>query len=292
MDLVKDLPNLNKRWWIWQRHGRVLLLLLSFLLMPALASSAPSAIRDLPQIIESGVLRVAMLKTDERPFFYHNKAGEFVGIDVELSAMIVNELGVKLELSRTPTTFDGVIEMVATGKVDLGMSYLSITSARAKKVFYTKPYALNYFAVAVNRVAEARAHSRGDTDALLNQPRARIGVQMDSTYEKFARRTFPRATLVSIYNAATNLEAVSRGEIDAAISANLSLLPLLQENPIFNYRLRAEIYQHEPDLMAPAVHPQSLHLLKWMNTFLELQELSGALDTIKASHGILSRKDP
>ncbi len=268
------------------------LLALFLLLSPAAGESAAVGPRDLPEIIASGIIRVAMLKTDEKPFFYHDKTGDFTGLDVELLAMIAEELGVKAVLLRDAATFDGVIEMVASGRADLGMSYLSITSARAQKVFYTNPYALNHFAVVVNRVTEAQSRTRGDLGALLNHPRARIGVQKGSSYEQFARRIFPRASLVFIDDAAANITAVSVGEIDAAISARLSLLPILRDNPGFNYRLRAEIYHQEPDLMSPVVNPQSPHLLNWLNTFLQLLELQGTLDTIKARHGIIPGGQP
>lgn len=247
--------------------------------------------RDLPQIMEKGVLRVAMLKTDELPFFYHNEKGEFVGIDVELLALIEKELGVEIELIRTAPTFDGVVDMVAYGEADLGLSYLSITIERSKRVSYTRPYAFNYFAIAVNRVAESRARAGGDTKAFLNRSSTRMGVQMASTYEAFARRNFPEANLVGIADSGKNARAVANGEIDAAVSAKLSLEPMFKKEPKLNFTLRTITFFDEPDLMAAVVHPTSHHLLNWMNTFLELTELLGTLDQIKTRHGITVNKE-
>lgn len=84
--------------------------------------------------------------------------------------------------------------------------------------------------------------------------------------------------------------AVAEGEIDAAVSAKLSLEFLLKQNPELNFDLRTVVYRDEPDLMSAAVHPENTHLLQWMNTFLERQELLGTLDAIKESHGIKLEK--
>lgn len=257
---------------------------LSFASTPYPTSS--EAKRDLPEILESGVLRVAMLNTDELPFFYHNEEGEFVGIDVELLALMEQALGVEVEIIREPNTFDSVVDWVAQGRADLGMSYLSITIERAKRVSYTVPYAHNYFAVAVNRVAKSRARTNGDINAFLNRPETRLGVQMGSTYEAFARRNFPKATLVGIADSGENAMAVANGDIDAAVSAKLSLEPLMKKESRLNFLLTTIIYPSEPDLMAAVVHPKNHHLLNWINTFLRQQELLGALDRIKRAHGI------
>lgn len=136
---------------------------------------------DLRQILDWGYLTVAMLKTDEMPFFYH-KDGELVGVDIELLEIMERKLGIDIRILRVPTTFDGVIDMVAQAKADIGMSYLSETTERAKRVNYTHSYALNYFAVAVNRVSESRARTGGDTSAFLNKSSTRLGLQMDSAY--------------------------------------------------------------------------------------------------------------
>jgi len=243
--------------------------------------------RDLKEIIASGEIRVAMLKTDEMPFFYHNKEGKFVGVDVELLEIIEKDLGVKVKLIREAETFDGVVDLVAYGEADLAMSYLSITIERAKRVSYTIPYALNYFAIAVNRVSESRGSRESiDTNDFFNQSTTRLGVQLGSSLESFARRRFPNATLVGIADSSKNALAVANGEVDAAISAKLTMEPLLKETPKLNFLLRTVVYPDEPDYMAAVVHPESTHLLNWMNTFLGQKKLLGKLDEIQARNGI------
>lgn len=273
-----------------------ILLLTQFTISYA-ASSAPSNEQslghspiDLPDIIKRGYLKVAMLKTDENPFFYHNAEGKFVGVDVELLEIMEKELGIDIQILRIPSTFDGVVDMVANGEADLGMSYLSITLKRAKRVNYTIPYALNYFAVALNRVSEARSKTKGNTADFLNKPSTRLGLQMGSAYEVFAKRLFPNAQLVSIPDSTENLMAVDRGEIDATVSAKLTLEPLLKINPKLNFQLRTVVFRDEPDLMAGVVHPENTHLLHWVNTFLSLQQTLGTLDQIKIRNGIKLEK--
>lgn len=271
----------------------LILLLFAFLSPLCQAATAPAdsgttadGPRDLPAILKSGVLRVAMLKTDEMPFFYHNKQGQFTGIDVQLLAMIQKQLDVKVQLIRTATTFDGVVDMVADGQADLAMSYLSITTTRARRVAYTRPYAFSYYAVAVNRVAQAQARVGSKVGPFLNRPQTRLGVQMGSTYEVFAREHFPRATLVSIADSKDNLDAVIQGKVDAFVNEGVSLEPMFKQNPKLNFLLHTVIYHQAPDLIAGVVPPESDQLLHWMNTFLKLEDLNGTLDRIKAENGI------
>lgn len=253
---------------------------------PANPNANHHEIRDLKAILAAGKIRVAMLKSDEIPFFYHNANGEFTGVDVELLALLEDALGVEVELLRVPSTFDGVVDMVADGRADLGMSYLSVTIERAKRVNYTIPYAYNYFAVAVNRVAEARSRTGGDIKAFLNSKETRLGLQLNSSYETFARRAFPRASLVGISDSTASVLAVGDSEVDATVSAKLTLEPLLKHHPKLNFSLRTIVFHDEPDLMAAVVHPDNPHLLNWMNVFLRQMDIMGTLKKIMVRHGI------
>ena len=109
---------------------------------------------------------------------------------------------------------------------------------------------------------------------------------MDSSYESFARRKYPKATLVQIANFSDIANAVAEGQIDAAISAKLSLEPLFKKDTKLNFKLRTVVFHDEPDLMAAVVHPTSHHLLNWMNTFLHINEIVGTMDSIKNQHGV------
>ena len=260
----------------------------SLIISPASAELSPKSheSRDLLDIIDDGVIRVAMLKTDELPFFYHNADQKLVGIDIDLLELIEKELNIKVELIRTATTFDGVVELVARGEADLALSMLSVTINRAKRISFTRPYALNNFALVVNRVAESRGKKSNKGEDFFNRAEIKLGVQMDSSYESFARRKYPKATLVQIANFSDIANAVAEGQIDAAISAKLSLEPLFKKDTKLNFKLRTVVFHDEPDLMAAVVHPTSHHLLNWMNTFLHINEIVGTMDSIKNQHGV------
>lgn len=264
----------------------LLLLLMASPWAIAAAQPATAPIRDLPAIIDSGYLRVAMLHTDEVPFFFVDTDGTLTGIDVELARRAAQALEVELRLLREADSFNGVIDMVSQGQADIGMSYLSVTLKRAQQITYTETYALNYFAIVLNRVARAQARVGNDLGQFLDRGATRIGVQPDSTYESVARARYPNATLVPMVDSGEMLEAVSAGSIDAAISSELSLIAQLERTPRLNYRLDVEILRDSPDLMAPVVHPQSPQLLQWVNTFLKLQKVTGDLDRSRERFGL------
>ncbi len=93
---------------------------------------------DIECILKSGVLKVAIYGGNVPPFFLTNKQGEFVGIDIDIAKQLAEELGVKLEFTKT-STFDGVVELVRQGKVNVGISKLSVTLERGISRVQRKP---------------------------------------------------------------------------------------------------------------------------------------------------------
>ena len=110
-------------------------LLLFCLAMPTLAQNDDS----LARVKASGVLKIATDAT--YPPFEFMENGEVVGFDAELAAELGRELGVQVEM--VSMEWSGVFAAVETGKCDLVMSGVTITTERKKGNGFTRPYFLS-----------------------------------------------------------------------------------------------------------------------------------------------------
>lgn len=66
--------------------------------------------------------------------------GEMAGLEVDLAAALARALGRELQILDRKTLGVGSVAAVASGKVDLSLSSITPTAARAKKVDFTRPY--------------------------------------------------------------------------------------------------------------------------------------------------------
>jgi len=85
----------------------------------------------------SGVLRVGTDAAYE-PFESIDEDGNFVGFDMELIAMVADELGLELELKNI--AWDGIIPGLMNGNYDCLISAMTITEERRKQIDFSDPY--------------------------------------------------------------------------------------------------------------------------------------------------------
>lgn len=84
-----------------------------------------------------GVLRVGTDATYE-PFESIDEDGNFVGFDMELIAMVAEELGLELQLQNV--SWEGIIPGLMNGNYDCLISAMTITEERKKQIDFSDPY--------------------------------------------------------------------------------------------------------------------------------------------------------
>ena len=137
------------------------------------AAAIPALADDLSDVKNSGVLRFGT-STNYVPFVYMEKT-EVDGLDAALVREIGKRLGVNVEIY--DMAFDGLIDAVNIGQVDLIGGALSITDARKEQVDFANPY-YESKGVIIGRA--------GETFTQTNIASARIGVQKGTSYEQWA----------------------------------------------------------------------------------------------------------
>ena len=99
---------------------------------PAIAESTsrPGPPRDLQSIVDAKVLRVAITRFDLPSFHVRAADGTLLGPEIEMAQQIGRALGVKVEFLDNAASFDAVVDFVADGRADIGISKLSQTYNR------------------------------------------------------------------------------------------------------------------------------------------------------------------
>lgn len=222
---------------------------------------------DIRRIVDRGELIVAMPKADSAPFFYV-KDGQLKGIDVELARGLAKELQVKLRINRDAASFNDVVAVVARGEADAAICKLSRTIGRARSIRFSDPYLKLRHTLAINRIRFAAVAKERDLPSVLRHFEGTIGVIANSSYVDFARNNFPKAKIVEVPNWSELVDALKKGEVDAAYRDEFEIKRLFKSDPRTSLVLRAVTLTDTQDSLAVAVHPDEHQLLALINLYL------------------------
>ncbi len=244
-------------------------------------AAVPAIPADIERILKRGELIVAMLGVDNPPFFEYSKDGKLSGLDADLGRSIAAELGVKVRFDRSPKTFNEAVELVQQQKADLAISKLSISLKRAKQVKFSQPYVTMRQGLLVNRLQLAKRTSASLTpeEAIKNLD-GNVGVIKGTQYSLFAKRKFPKATVVEFPKWDDAIEAVGKGDILAAFRDELEIKKVVLKQPNFALQVQTVAFSDTTDLLAVIGHWQSFQLIDFVNYNLSLNKLSYTADQL------------
>lgn len=184
---------------------RALVLLLSLSVVAQATSVA--------EVKKKGVL---VLGTDPTfaPFEFRGADGQFQGFDIDIARAVAKDLGVKLEVR--PVGFGALMpQSVTSGRVDMALSAITITSERAKIVSFSAPY---YRSAQVFIVKSGNPQKFGWPWNSGMKGKV-IGVQANTTGQYVANDLLkPRGATIKVYDDfAAGLADVRAGRIAALI---------------------------------------------------------------------------
>lgn len=231
----------------------------------------PPAI-GMARIRETGLLRVAMTAERVPGFYNENDKGELVGHEIDLAGRMAKELGVELRVDADCESYDAVVQRVAAGQADIGLSLLSRTQSRAGLVLFSRPYVLVYPALAVNRLAVAalrRGAGTATTVELLSQPGIEIAAPEGSAYLEYARADFPDARIVEYENVEKAWQGVAQNRVAAFYYDEIAIKAELLGNPAWRLHMEPVILENLEDPIAIAMHPRAYLLKEWVDLYLD-----------------------
>lgn len=238
---------------------------------------------EIQRIKDRGVLLVGMYAKDVKPFIFRDKAGALVGHDVEMARQIADALGVKVQIDRSATSFNGLIDLVAGNKVDIGISLISRTLARAQKVLFSDPYIVLRPTLLMNRLTVSRY--RVDlTDPLrsLGPAHIRAAEQKGNSYVGFAKTILPNAEIREYGDWDQVMAAVLHGDVDVAFRDEIGVRNYIAGVPEASIQMQMFTLDDDKyaDSLAIALPPESSHLRLWLNLFLDQRGGAENADTL------------
>ncbi len=216
------------------------------------AQGQPSPARDLKAIRDAGVLRVALTRFD-LPAFHWQAKGELTGPEIALARQIATALGVEVSFVADAPSFDAVVDTVAAGRADIGISKLSQTYYRLLHVRFSDPYITLRHALLFSRTAVAAQAAGRAPDDVLRQFTGRIGVIRGSAYADVARRKFTGATGVDLPNWDAAVGALVDARVDAIYRDEFEIRRVLKLRPALNVQFGTAILTDQKALLSVAI---------------------------------------
>lgn len=264
---------------------RIVLCILGLLLAswaPPIRAEFPP---DIQRIQKRGELVVSIHSEDSAPFLY-SESGELKGIDIEITRLAAEKLGVKVRYIRTAKSFPEILEVVSKGKADVAASALYPTLERAKSLLFTDPYTSLVPVVMINRVALARREKKKEVTDFLKNPTTTIGLYDTAAFLLTEYRKFEGKS-VARYRSKDRLRFINdlkEGRIAAGYADEVELekwKKLVPDFELFVKSMKDEDYALPVSL---AVGWKDQHLNYWLNQFIRTMKTNGHLQVIIERH--------
>ena len=174
----------------------------------------------LKEILERGTIKIGTTG-DYKPMSYLNReTGEYEGIDAELSKIIADSLGVKIEY--IPTTWPTLTADTLAGKFDIALCGISRNYAREKVLEMSDGYGVGIFGKTILcRKSDAKKFK---TLADINKPEVRVMINPGGTNEKFANANLKNAQIIVFNENAEIPHQISIGNADIMITETVEAL--------------------------------------------------------------------
>ncbi|NDY91358.1 amino acid ABC transporter substrate-binding protein [Ideonella sp. TBM-1] len=240
---------------------------------------------DVAALVMRGELRVAMLAVDTPPFF-HLSQHELVGLEVDMAKDLARELKVPVRFVREARNFNGVVDLVARGEADVGISKLSRTLARAQVIRFSAPYLRLNHALVLNRLAFARLARDKAVGEVVRQFNGTIGVIANSSFADYAKRHFPQAQLRPYPGWEQVVAAVRSGEVVGAYRDEFEVKRLLRSDPTASLTLRTITLKDLEDTLGIAVGADAPLLHQFVDLFLAQRNDKLDVDKVLRAVGV------
>jgi len=198
-----------------------------------------------------------------------NADGELVGLDMDMIRMMAEDLDMDLRIEEME--FGALIPSLLNGKIDLIISGMTATAARAKKVKFSEPYFHTKLCLLVNVKAGITNASEADGKTIV--------VKQNTTGQANAPRLFPNSKIEVLQAEADCANLVASGRAAAFLYDHLSIFEAAKKHSKTTKALY-ESLSEEPYAMAMRLNDTDLH--KRVNEFVRNIHKDGRLDKLKA----------
>ena len=258
-----------------KRARAVIVLIMALALVFACAQKGtmvkPTPTPAFERILQRGELVVGTAA--EMPAFsMKTKDGEIIGLEADLARLIAKAMGVKLRFK--VMQFSKLLPALEGGKVDMILSYMTITPRRNVKVAFVGPYFVSGKAFLTK--IETIARSREATE--VNSPKVRLTGLMGSTSQYFVEEVLPKVQFVPAKTYDEAVRMVLQDKVDAMIADYPRCVVSVFQYPDKGLLSVVTPLTYEPyGIAIPAGDP---HLINWLENFLDTLDQTGTLEEL------------
>ena len=178
------------------------------------------------------------------PWTISDSAGNITGFEIDLIHDLCRRMAVACEI--TAVDWEHIFDALDAGEFDLYIGAMTVTPERAKRVTFTRPYALTpeYFATTTgNELTSLLTLNRLDLDSMTPEERAtlssliealrgkRLGVHVETVYETFAKAYLTGVADIRIYHSEVEQYAdMIHGKLDAVLDGGAALHEFILAN--------------------------------------------------------------
>jgi polar amino acid transport system substrate-binding protein len=209
-----------------------------------------------------------------------NKAGEIVGLEVDLIQALAKSMG--LEAKLILMSFPQLLPALEHGDLDLVISGVTITPERNARVAFAGPYFISGKSV----LSKSEKLASVTNATVLDDPARSYAALKDSTSEQFVKDILPNAQLVRTSDYDSAVQMVINGDVDALI-ADFQICAV----SVFRYPdagLSALMTPFTIEPIGIALPADSPLLVNLVDNYLDTLEYTGLLSRYKAkwmTHG-------
>lgn len=225
--------------------------------------------KELAELFERKVLRVAMYKRDTPPFYFVNDENELTGVDVEIIKGFARRLGLEVEFIRHANTLDEVINIVAQGEADLAICKLSITFSRATKVLFTEPYIMLRKGLLVNRVLLQQQLNGRHKKEVIQQLKGTLGVIGNSSYVNYAKQRFNHMKIKEYGSWKEVVDAVLSQQIIAGFRDEAEIKKVILDNKDRAINLLTVVLEDDFDPKGIAIPSHANYLKALLDFYID-----------------------
>ena len=223
------------------------------------------------RIIQNGELVVGTAGSMP-PLNMTTKDGTVVGIEPDIARYIAGAMGVELRLEAMP--FAELLPALASGKVDMVLSNMTITPKRNLSAAFVGPYYVSGKAFLTKLETIALAREADD----VNNAEITLVALKDSTSQYFVQEAIPDAKLITTDDYDGAVELVRKGEAHAMVADYPICLVSVYRYPDDGLLTVVTPLTYEPiGIAVPANDPL---LVNWLENFINTMRVSGNLENI------------
>lgn len=183
------------------------------LTLPASAQNTRQSLSSesvIETIKQEGVIKIGL--SIFRPWSMRDLNGELVGFELDVGRELAKDMGVEVEF--IPTSWDGIIPALVSGKFDVIISGMTITPQRNLTVAFSDPYAFSGMTILSNK-----AMTEGFTLEDYNSPDVTFAARRGATPATVIASMFPKAQLLMFDEDGATTQEVLNGNAHATMAS-------------------------------------------------------------------------